>query len=173
MIQAITTWVENPNAYLAVAAVLGILAGSVYGLIRIGRWIEKVDRTESTLQAILLEIKSDISSIKDIMLQVHSNVVKGDSPLQLTDRGEEIAQYVEAEEWAGHLAQKHASWYRGLQPYEIDEKARAYVDSNPKDVQVMVAKARYEFGIDAASVRAVLSIVLREAAIKRLGLHTS
>jgi len=147
-------WV-SPAAIVALAlAFLGAFAKFL-------RWTGKVDAEILNLSRITTEIREDI---KKLFARLPAPPVARGSPLPLTDFGKEIAQWLEAEAWAGELARSLVSEVHGKQPFEVDAFCQRYVRGRlPDDWKQNVAKCAYEFGISEDGVRSVLRVVLRDA----------
>lgn len=147
---------------VSVAILTALAVGST--IFFIGRWVGTINSRDSAFSELMESIGSDVESIKDIAVKASSGLARSGSPLQLTEDGENVANAIGAKEWAKELARGSLKSFRGLEAFEIDDHARKYVDRDRSErVQKMIAMARYQFGLDEASIRSALAIVLRDA----------
>ena len=144
-------------------------AGILAALVLLGKlllWIGKANEKFSSIENSLVDIKADI---KKIFLRLPETPVKNGSPVQLTDLGEKIAEWLEAEKWASELAEPLLGEISEMQPYQVDEFCIEYVKTErTEDLKERVAACAYEFGIDKEGVRSVLRVVLRDKLLKRM-----
>ena len=146
-----------------------IPAGILAALVLLGKlllWIGKANEKFSSIENSLVDIKADI---KKIFLRLPETPVKNGSPVQLTDLGEKIAEWLEAEKWASELAEPLLGEISEMQPFQVDEFCVEYVKTeHTEDLKERVAMCAYEFGIDKEGVRSVLRVVLRDKLLESM-----
>ena len=156
------------TAAIIIIAVIAVVGTVFY----IGRWTGTVNTDRSTFREFMDEVKSDIkevkADIKGIFARLPSALDEGKSPRSLTELGKKAAVVLGAEKWADDVVAKTWQSYRGLEEFEIYEKAREYVDrSLTLEMQRLVAKTAYEFALDKDSMERVLAIVLRDTILAK------
>ena len=114
---------------VALATVIGIIwkfASWKMGVDKdIGSLGKGTDEDRSTIKSFMKEIRNDI---KDISKRLPPPpAVAGQSPIRLTDHGEELATDLQAKAWAKELAPSIVDEVRGKRPFEIDEFCNTYV----------------------------------------------
>ena len=153
----------------------GVGLALVGTLLTVGRWVGKL---ETKHEAIEKTVTNDRSSFTKLMDEVRNDIkailsrlqplspVDRESPLRLNDFGRELADCVGAAEWARMVADS-VRWWGGLPEYEVDERAREYVNAdNFSDLyQARIARCAYEHGADREAMLTVLAVVLRDAVL--------
>ena len=87
-------------------------------------------------------------------------------PLLLNELGQRIAHWLEAEAWAAEKAAATAARAKDLPDWKIDDLARQIVQAPlGTDYDRRVAACAYEFGMTPEDVRAVVTVLLRDALI--------
>ncbi len=135
----------TPSALIAVIAALGVLWAAA-------RWTSRVDTDLGFLRG----------SVKTILQHLGLATVISDSPMILTDLGEQIARELGAEKWAAEIAPSLLPQIKGNRAFEVDEFAESYVKEKLGDEwQDRVAASAYEHGLKRANILNVLRVVLR------------
>ena len=107
--------------------------------------------------------------IKQIFLRLPPVPVVASSPLQLTDYGEKMADFMRAKPWVSDLAPSLRTEVAGKRAFEVDEFSRNYVQTRLEDdLKERVAACVYEFGVDRDNVLKVLQVVLREELLRHI-----
>ena len=95
-------WLNTPLIIVAALAVVGFIGGIGTFIWKASRsGVAGVDNDRSGLRPFMEEIRKDI---KEISLRLPRVPVAGNSPIKLTDFGEQIAAKIKASEWAQELA---------------------------------------------------------------------
>ena len=161
---------------VALATVIGIIwkfASWKMGVDKdIGSLGKGTDEDRSTIKSFMKEIRNDI---KDIFKRLPPPpAVTGQSPIRLTDHGEELAADLQAKAWAKELAPSIVDEVRGKRPFEIDEFCNTYVTTRlPGEWVVKVAECAYRFGTARENVLPVLGVVLRDELFSLLGIEAA
>lgn len=87
------TWQGLVAAGALVSAVVAIIAGTL----KVGAWKGKVDADRQSFKEFMDEIRADIKKIFDRLPPATSTSA---SPLQLTDLGKDVSEFIEAKAWA-------------------------------------------------------------------------
>lgn len=166
-------WLSTP---LIVTASLAVILAAVKFI----RWTATVD---SKLEAVdgklggftefAKEVRQDLrevrQDIKQIFLRLPPPPVAGDSPLQLTDFGERMADFMKVKSWVSDVAPSLRDEVVGKRPFEVDEFSRGFVQGRLQDdLKESVAACAYEFGVERDAVLKVLQVVLRNELLRRL-----
>ncbi len=156
---------------LEVAIQAGILVLGVGAAVwKLARWPGSVNSDRDHFKAFMKAIREDIRSIREsvqtILLRSTATVTSG-SPLRLTDLGQRVSETMNAAQWADQLAPSLRKETAGMESYQIDQFADRYVGTRlSEEWQTKVKRTAYEFGLDAASVRSALRVVLRDALLR-------
>lgn len=169
-------WITDPRAIAAVVTAIG----------GIGYWIGQVNSDRKNFKTFMAEVRKDMAEIRNkfdtILLRLPPKPVTGSSPLRLTDLGDEIADELNAYEWASTLAPSLREDVHDMLPFEIDEFCHDYVErslsrhssghartARSEEMARKVAICAFERGLDRASVRSVLRVVLRDRTVEAAG----
>ena len=130
-----------------------------------------IDVDRNTIKGFMDEIRSDIKKIFE-RLPPTPMLVKSDSPISLTDLGEQAAKEMDVYAWASSVAPDLLDQVAGKQEFEIYEFCSEYIHSL-KDEEMLrkVAACAYNHGTDSGSVLTVLMVVLRDKLLELLGLN--
>ena len=113
------------------------------------------------------EIRNDI---KKIFQRLPAQAVVGNSPRQLTDFGEKIADNLKALDWATSFAPTLLSdEVRQMPPFRVDEFATQQVLDLGSSMEARIAACADEFGTNRDNVRAALQVVLRDELLRLRG----
>ena len=150
----------------SLVALVAVIVSVIVATLRIGEWKGRVDERLGTFAKLVKDIRQDIA----LILARLSPTTNSDSPVQLNEFGHMIAKKVDAERWATEIAPTLTAKVEGLQPFQIDQFCRAYVDADAYDAmspdwRERVGVAAYESGVDRWAVLDVLYVVLRERLI--------
>lgn len=166
-------WITDPRTIIVVLSAIG----------GIGYWIGQVNSDRKSFKTFMAEVRGDMAEIRKkfdkILLRLPPTPVAGSSPLRLTDLGEEIAADLNASEWASTLALSLREKVHDMLPFEVDEFCHRHVEqfysrsgsghahkAPSEDMARKVAICAFERGLDRASVRSVLRVVLRDELLK-------
>jgi len=106
-------------------------------------------------------------SIFAILLRLPTPTTVSESPLMLTEFGEQLAEWLDARAWADRTAETMVAATRGLPDFRIDDIARLHVTTNlGEPYETRVLECIYEFGTTRQNVLNVLHVVLRDALIE-------
>ena len=174
---------EGPNWGL----ILGLIGGGgVVGLLhlifRVGAWKGEqsvkvgqletdADKERTRIRQILDEIRGDI---KAIFRRLGRAEALGTSPLRLTDYGRELLSGIGGEPWAVQLATELRDQVEGMEAYEIQEFAFAFVQNDLKPSEEQRAAMRrtaYEKAAQMEQIQRVLAIELRDRLLGYAGLE--
>ena len=160
-------WLGNTVSVIAAITASAVAVATLIGIFwKAARWTSRVDTDLISLKEVTKQIQEDI---KKILLRLPETPVKNGSPVQLTDLGEKIAEWLEAEKWASELAEPLLGKISEMQPFQVDEFCVEYVKTElTEDLKKRVAACAYEFGIDKEGVRSVLRVVLRDELLERM-----
>jgi len=89
-------------------------------IFKLGAWKGSVDKNLSTVNEFITEIRNDV---KDILKRLGPAPISSASPVRLTDLGVRISNDINAKNWAEHTAHQMVEQTKGLDPFEIQEKA--------------------------------------------------
>lgn len=129
-----------------------------------GRWYSSVNSDRANFKEFMDEVRQDV---KEILARLPPTPVTGSSPLQLTDFGERMSEWLDAPEWAKGVAVT-VELPDQAEPFQLDEIARRYVHEQVHEAAIaLIAKCAYEFGTEHGAVREVLRVVLRDELLKR------
>ncbi len=157
-------WLSTP---LIVTASLAVIVA----VVKVMRWTAAVDLRLEQFTAFTRDVRDDIkelrNDVKQIFLRLPPVPLAGGSPLQLTDFGERMADFIEAKRWASEVAPSLRIEVAGKRPFEVDEFSRSYVQTNLNDdLKDGVAACAYEFGVERGDVLKVLQVVLRNELLR-------
>ena len=160
-------WLNTP------VIVVAILAASTV-LVKIGIWVGGVNRDRKSFVSFVEEIKTDIKEIKNNLTRILIQLARRpafvpDSPLRLTDFGEEISLYLEAGKWADKLA---PDVKKGIEAedspvdtnYDVQEYCLYYTQHHQLDSDLVraIKNCAFDKGVDAEIVKRVFALVLRD-----------
>ena len=152
-------WLSTP---LVVTASLAV----IIAVVKVIRWTATVDLKLEQFTRFAKEVRDDI---KQIFLRLPPVPVVASSPLQLTDYGEKMADFMRAKPWVSDLAPSLRTEVAGKRAFEVDEFSRDYVQTRLEDdLKERVAACVYEFGVDRDNVLKVLQVVLREELLRHI-----
>ena len=146
---------------LGAVAIISVAVGTA--LFKFARWTGSIDKDLESLKRSMKEVRDDI---KDILSRLSSPPVTSDSPLRLTDFGEEISKSIGAQPWAERLAPSLMHEVCGKEPFEIDRFCIDYVENLGPEWDRKIAESSYEFGIKESGIKSVLHVVLRDEILK-------
>ncbi len=162
-------WILNNLTLIAVILAVG---GLVF---KLGRWVESIDKVRELTE----ELSKDVKKIGEQILEIFKRLpppvpVAGESPLHLTDFGEEISEYINATEWAEQIAPKLREKVEGKSKYEIQELCFSYVQGVDLDQTheqfTNVHSCAFDKGIEVKAVLKVLGVELRDKLFEIMGL---
>lgn len=145
-------------------ALLVIAAGHI--LWRIARWTHKTDQGLKDLPKAVRRIQKDLAAVRKRVEKLFSEMprqpVASNSPMQLTEFGEEISKSLKAEDWAAATRNGLFDEVDGMEPYEVDEFCAKYVKERlNEEWRKRIAACAYQFGIEREGIESVLRVVLR------------
>ena len=159
-------WFNTP---LIVTASLAVL----YAVVKVIRWTVTVDLKLDQFAGFTKEVREELKEVRQDITQIFLRLppppVAGDSPLQLTDFGEKMADFTKAKSWASELAPSLRADVAGKRPFEVDEFSRSFVHGRlSDDMKESVAACAYEFGVERDAVLKVLQVVLRNELLRQI-----
>ena len=155
---------DNPLIYLPGAVVLLALGRFVF---QIGKWVGNVNTDRANFKSFMDEVKADLREIRSGVwtLLGKPTPVKGNSPLTLTDYGEDIAQAVDARLWTSQQVDDLKAGAIGKRPYEVEEIAFSHAQK--AELSPLMRDAMWEHDYSVEHVRDVLGVVLRDELIRQ------
>lgn len=165
-------WLSTP---LIVTTSLAVILAAVKFI----RWTATVDSKLEQFSEFAKEVRQDLrelrqdvkelrQDISQIFLRLPPPPVAGDSPLQLTDFGERMADFMKVKSWASDLAPSLRADVAGKRPFEVDDFSRSFVQGRLQDdLKESVAACAYEFGVERDAVLKVLQVVLRNELLRQ------
>ncbi len=99
------------------------------GLFVTGRWVGGVNEHRNTVKDTLAEIREDV---KNILKRIPPSTVARESPLHLTDFGQDISEQLDARTWAQRTAAELWDDVEGKQDFEVQEFCFDYVGTQLK-----------------------------------------
>ena len=152
-------WLQHPATWI-IAGVAVLTA-----IITIARWTGSVDADRRNFKSFMDEIRNDIKQIFKRLPD--PAVVSSASPLQLTDLGESMSEFMKAKNWAGEIAPQLLPQVINKQPFEVDQVAQDYVKGKlGEEMDRQVAACAYEYGRTQDRVLDVLHVVLRDELLR-------
>ena len=161
-----------------IAAVIG--AGTV-GIIAFVAWhfgfarwtgkvdtrLDAVDSRMDKLDGSMDKVEKAIEKIRDQILSIFKvmppSQFKVESPLSLTEHGEESAKAMGASDWAKKLAPTLRGELEGKEDFEVDMFCQTFVlNQLSPEMEARVRRRAYETGVDHTDTRKVLGVVLRD-----------
>lgn len=134
----------------------------------VGEWKGKVDNELANLKEFLQRLDEKISKLSPGPSP--SPLLRGTSPLSLTELGEEVADEMGAYGWAEKAAYDVWDEVEEMEDYEIHDFCYDYVGES--DVQekwaTKVRRVAYERGMTRQAIYDVLAVVLRDQIIGKL-----
>ena len=140
-------------------ALIGFVGGACY-------WAGGVNKSVSTLEELMKEIRQDI---KNILTRLPKIPFSSGSPLQLTEFGKDIANKLNAYEWAVEFVKTLSVDLKRMEPFQINEFCSNLISIESKEKEndsEIISKAAYEFGISKKDIIKIYIIVLREELLK-------
>ena len=153
---------SNWQIVLAVAAMITATITIFGAVVAFGRWTGKVDATLDEFKRFAKDIRDRIDTI--LLRLPPTPGVAGKSPLQLTDLGERMADFINAKTWANQAATIALHEIVGMQPFEVDLFSRRYVRERlvGNEWASLINSCAYEHGTTTEAVLDVLQVVLRD-----------
>ena len=166
-------WLSTP---LIVTASLAVILAAVKFI----RWTATVDSKLDQFSDFAGEVQQDIREVRQDLKEVRQDItqiflrlppppVAGDSPLQLTDFGRKMADFMKVKSWTADVAPALRDEVAGKRPFEVDEFSRSYVQGRLQDdMKESVAACAYEFGVERDAVLKVLQVALRNELLRQI-----
>lgn len=159
-------WLSTP---LIVTASLAVILAAVKFI----RWTATVDSKLDQFSDFAKEVRQDLREVrqdlKQIFLRLPPPPVAGDSPLQLTDFGRKMADFMKVKSWTADVAPALRDEVAGKRPFEVDDFSRSYVQGRLQDdMKESVAACAYEFGVERDAVLKVLQVALRNELLRQI-----
>ena len=160
--------------------VLGLAAAGA--IVKVSMWVgsvnsdrasfkEFIDKIEKKLDDLVRrvdEIGNDVAGIKG---QIKPAATSGQSPVQLTDYGQEVSNKLKIRQWAEHEADRLTGTVKGKQEFEIFDACKEYVGNHferDSDFNAFVRAGAYDIGREKEVVFEVCAVELRDAVLARL-----
>ena len=171
-------WVDILKIVASLAVIIALVGGIVW---RVSAWKTGVDKDRETfkgdaekdrsaIKGFMEEIRKDI---KDIFLRLPDPLVSAQSPIGLTDLGQEISDELKAGDWAEEKAGEIVDQFQGKKPYEIQEASFDHAENQDNYPSVLISEIKmsaYNRGIDIENIKRVFGVKLRDALLDKLGL---
>lgn len=149
-------------------------------IIAVTSWVTKVNVSRSTLADFIKEIRDDIKKIFD---RLPAPTIASQSPIRLTDLGNEIATEIKVHEWISDYAARLSGSIESKSAYDIQEfcfqqaqeKLLADVESGvvTRITGEDIKMSAYNHGLELKGVFDVVGVVLRDEMLKRLNIDMS
>ena len=131
------------------------------GQIRAG--IDEIRTDIGQIRAGIDEIRTDI---KGIFERIGSATAIGESPIKLTELGQEISARLDAGEIAESLVPQFRARVSGMLPYEVQELCFNYMNGDEfvphDDVRTLILQCAFDKGLKRKQVLDVIAIELRD-----------
>ena len=146
------------NWISVIAAFLLVL---IFAVFRIGKWCGEVNSDRKIFKEFMEEIRRDI---KDILNRLSPPPTTTESPIRLSELGEQISKNVGAKAWAAEVAQELVDQTKGMNPFEVQTLSFEHAKSfEPGDeLLAKMQQSAYESGLDLEGVERVLGVELRD-----------
>lgn len=161
-------WAWVFTATIALVALATLLMNVRDKLIEEGRWRERVDYQSGNFDTFMKSVSKDLKKILK-HIKAREGVATAESPLRLTERGDEIASSLGAVEWAKDEAKALVAEVADSQPFQIDDFAKKHVEAHLGNWDTKFAECSYEFGVPKEELPIVLRIVLRDELLRLTG----
>ena len=177
-------WRTSPVVWIG-AITAFVIAGRVVFLI--GQWKGKVDEAQSafkrTLDAFMVEIRSELREIRSELRKVHDRIdeifgrlpaveIGGEGPLRLTGLGLRISERLGAGALADELVPSLRARVAGMSPCEVQELCFEYTAEEYQpaaNLEDRIRTCAYENGVKRHQVLRVLAIELRDRLLAETG----
>lgn len=126
------------------------------------QWTKGMDEFKQETKAALIEIRDDI---KKLLTAMPPDVIRGASPVRLTDLGKKVSECVEASAWAEQKAPQLVGEVKGKSAYDVQEFCIAYMRSEYRPTASeddLFKKCAFDHGIKLDQVLAVCAVELRD-----------
>lgn len=152
------------------------VAFAIGGLIfAFGKWYGNVNSDRKSFKEFMREVKEDIGGMQEKIDRIldrtfpPSRLITSKSPLSLTDLGEEVAEDLNAEDWADKKALRVWEDVQEMEDYEVHEYCfdRVRTPQFTGNMKGAIRKIAYEHGISTEDIYDVLAIVLRDVILER------
>lgn len=157
--------------WLTISAVL-VIGGIIFAF---GKWHGSVNSDRKAFKEFMSEIQKDIKEIRTNVEEIFRRLprqplITSKSPLSLTKFGAEVAEELDAEDWADDQAYQVWEDVQGMKDYEVHEYCNDHVraDDFTGHMRDTIKEVAYENGINTDGVYDVLAIVLRDTILEKL-----
>ena len=150
-------------------------------LVKLGRWLEKLETDRQSFRTFMKTIGDEIAVITkqltSILQRLPEVSVTSASPLQLTEFGHKIAQAIDGQAWAEENARVVATDdavfgdVLSMDDFEVDAVCARYVAYLDPEYKHTVDECAYQMGTNISNVQAVLKVLLRDALLQRRVMH--
>ena len=161
-----------------IAALIGLTV-ALFGAIAAGyRWSGRVDGDLKTLNKFVTEMREQFmpeirGKFEELLKTLPRSAFAPGSPLRLTDLGRQVAECLESREWASRVGGELKLQAERLEPYQIDDLARQYIEKNVNadegEWAERIKKCAFESGVKREELPVVLRIVLRDELLRLTG----
>ena len=151
----------------------------VITLFGVGIWAGRVMTKQAAFSEFMKEMKGEIKEISTNVARILTRLdridrdVISESPLRLTNLGEQVADTLEADDWAEKIAEDVYDEVQGKRKYEIQIFSFEYAkdEDNFSDGELeLIQEIAYDHGMTESRVRRVLGIKIKDKLISMLGL---
>ncbi len=176
-----TDWISAISTLVAAgAAIYAVYLASQVKKMDLSEWKGAVDADRATFKEFMKEVRADIREINKNILKIFSRLattpdfIDDQSPLGLTELGQEVSKELDAAMWAEKTAEKIKNDVEDKEAYNIQEFCFLYAndDKNYTDEELaLILRYAYRKGVPKEKVQGVFGIELRDKLIEMMGLE--
>ncbi len=150
--------------------------GAVTAIVTVARWTSNVDAARKGWSEVAGQIRTDIEQIRsriDALFTAFGRQTLGaESPLRLTEFGQELSKNLKTTAWAARTADSVQEEVAGMEAWEIQDYCFTYSKERlSEDRERDVKRVAYEAGVEDLQVRNVLAVELRDQLLALVGLE--
>lgn len=152
-----------------------VVLGVGGALVTIARWTANVDAARKGWERVAKTIDDKLDTIQsridDLFTVFGRQAVRAESPVRLTEFGQELSKKLNATAWAVRTADSVQGEVEDKEAWEIHDFCFAYSKERlSKDRERDVKRVAYEAGVDDVQARNVLAVELRDQLLNLLRL---
>ena len=149
---------------ISVALLTAILA-LIAAAFKFGSWYGEVNSDRILFKEFMAEVRKDINNI---LIRLPPLPTTGESPIRLTELGEQISKDIDAKDWAAEMARELIGQTEGMNPFEIQTISFDHAKKFEPDDALLTKMqlSAFESGIDLDGVRSVLGVELRDCLLQ-------
>ena len=135
-----------------VLALIGAIVAAIY-------WVANVERDRKDFRKALEAIQADLKRIFD---KIPEPLATGQSPIQLTEHGKDVATRANVYEVAKRLAPGLLDQVKDMEDFQVQEFVVYYINSElPDHEEKALAQGAFQVGIGPKDMELLLTIILR------------